>query len=224
MSLATITAANSAWKPSYNEPVFVITGGSSGIGQAMVEAFAKLTNGRAHIYILARNEAAAQRILSSLPDGRGPDSQDVQWKRQFIRCDVTLMKNVKKTCLQLVEELPKINFFVICSGYLSLTGRVDTEEGIDEQMAVRYYSRWRLIHDLMPLLRKARDAGEDARVMSVLAAGQKIPTSIKLDDLGLKKNYSGFSAAGLTAIYNDYGLEVRFFFTLSRLTFCVGVL
>ncbi|KIM87912.1 hypothetical protein PILCRDRAFT_814619 [Piloderma croceum F 1598] len=38
----------------------------------------------------------------------------------------------------------------------------------------------KLINDLMPLLQKAKDAGEDAKVMSVLAAGKGGP--IDLDD------------------------------------------
>jgi len=92
------------------------------------------------------------------------------------------------------------------TGYLTLKGRDETSEGIDKKLALNYYARWKFINDLMPLLRKAKDAGEDAKVMSVLAAGHGGP--IDLDDLGLKKGYS-LSAAGVAAVtYNDLMIEV----------------
>lgn len=60
---------------------------------------------------------------------------------------------------------------------------------------------------MCPLLQKAKDAGEDAKAMSVLAAG--VGGKIDIEDLGLKKNYS-VSAAGFQAPeYNDCMIEVR---------------
>jgi hypothetical protein len=51
----------------------------------------------------------------------------------------------------------------------------------------------------------AADAGEDAKVMSVFAAGRD--GEIDLDDLGLKKNYSVSNAATAAPTYNDMMLE-----------------
>lgn len=53
-----------------------------------------------------------------------------------------------------------------------------------------YYARWEFIHDLMPLLSKTKDAGEDAKVMSVLAPGPLLSIRILIT-------------------YNDLMLEVR---------------
>lgn len=33
---------------------------------------------------------------------------------------------------------------------------------------MHYYARWKLIGDLLPALKKAKEAGEDAKVLSVL--------------------------------------------------------
>jgi len=86
-------------------------------------------------------------------------------------------------------------------------GTSETEEGIDMQLALRYYSRWRFINGLLPLLRNARDAGEDARVMSVLAAGHS--WSIDVDDLAIKRSskYFGLKATLVSSGYNDYMME-----------------
>lgn len=205
-SFAEAVSANASWKPSYNEPVGVFIGGTSGVGQGMAEQFAKMTNGKAHMILVGRNRSAAERILDSMPTPEGEGS--VTWRREFFQCDVSLMKNVKALSQTLIEQLPKINFLVLSAGALNFGGRDETEEGIDKQLAIRYYSRWKFIYELIPLLRKAKDAGEDARVMSVHGGGNLKP--VDLSDLAMKKNYGGLQAAGRSSVYNNYMIEVRF--------------
>jgi len=200
-SLAAVRAANAVFSPSYvNVPVALFLGGTSGIGQATAQAFARYTKGEAHIIICGRNRAAAESIIASFP--KSPKS-----RYEFVECDATLMKNVQATTTNLLSSLPKLNYLVATVGFLTLKGRDETSEGLDKKLALNYYARWKFVNDLMPLLRKAKDAGEDAKVLSVLAAGHGGP--IDLDDLGLKKGYS-LSAAGVAAAtYNDLMIEVR---------------
>ena len=202
-------AAAVSWKPSYDEPVGIFIGGTSGVGAAMAVDFAKLTGGMGHIIIVGRNRKAADRILSSLSK---PSAEYTEFKREFIQSDVSLMKNVKETASMLRERLPKINFLVLSASSdaadaaASLRGRVETEEGIDKQLALRYYQRWKFIYELLPLLRMARDRGEDARVMSVL--GAKMTYFVNPDDFGMKQSYIGLKAILATTGYNDYMMEV----------------
>ncbi|KAJ6613686.1 hypothetical protein B0H10DRAFT_1689826, partial [Mycena sp. CBHHK59/15] len=52
--MSTLTVAqsfNSAFCPTYT-PVAIFASGTSGIGQAMAEAFARYTGGRAHIILI----------------------------------------------------------------------------------------------------------------------------------------------------------------------------
>lgn len=205
-SLSTAISSNALYSPSYI-PVAVFVGGTSGIGQAMVEVFARHTSGRAHIIIVGRSSKAAQTILASLPKSHITGDPDI--RREFISCDAFLMRNVKATTDELSERLPKINFLVVSQGYASLAGRDETDEGIDKALALRYYSRWKFIYELMPLLRKAKDAGEDAKVMSILAAGEA--GYVNLDDLAMKKNFSGIKSMQAGAAYTDYMLEVLHF-------------
>ena len=198
-------AAAVSWKPSYDEPVGIFIGGTSGVGAAMAVDFAKLTGGMGHIIIVGRNRKAADRILSSLSK---PSAESAEFKREFIQSDVSLMKNVKETASMLRERLPKINFLVLSAGVLNLGGREETEEGIDKQLALRYYHRWKFIYELLPLLRMARDRGEDGRVMSVL--GAKTSFFVNPDDFGMKQSYIGLKAAFATPGYNDYMMEVSY--------------
>ncbi|CDO75656.1 hypothetical protein BN946_scf184941.g9 [Trametes cinnabarina] len=198
-SLAAARAANAAFSPKYF-PIAIFVGGTSGIGRATAEAFARYTKGNAHIIIVGRNEAAANSLISSFPKPTAPDAV-----HEFVSCDVSLIKNVQATTKSLVARLPKLNFLVLSPGLLNLKGRDDTAEGIDRRLCLHYYTRWKFIHDLLPLLRKAKDAGEDAKVMSVLAPGHG--TSVDLNDLGLKKNYT-FAKAGMTSpTYTDLMMQ-----------------
>lgn len=200
-TLALARAANAAFSPAYF-PVAIFVGGTSGIGKATAEAFARYTKGNAHIVIVGRNKAAADAVIASFPKPSAPEA-----KHEFVQCDVSLMKNIQATTSSLLTRLPKLNFLVLSPGLFNFRGRDDTEEGIDRRLGLHYYARWKFIYDLLPLLHKAKDAGEDAKVMSVLAPGDGRP--VDLDDLGLKKNYS-FPKAGMTSpTYTDLMMEVR---------------
>lgn len=128
-------AANAKLAPQYDS-VAVFVGGTAGIGEGMARVFAQHTAGHAHIVIVGRNRAAAEATIARFPKGT---------KGEFVECDVTLMKNVKKTTDALVERLPKVNFLVLSTGIMTLKGRNETEEGIDKKLALHYYARWKFI-------------------------------------------------------------------------------
>lgn len=46
----------------------------------------------------------------------------------------------------------------------------DNGEGLDKKFAIHFYSRFKFFTELAPLLQKAKDSGEEARVVSVYAA------------------------------------------------------
>jgi len=186
-SLAVARASNAVFKPSYR-PVAIFVGGTSGIGQGMAEVFSRHTGGNAHIIIVGRDKSKANAIINSLPKSTTGGGSTYE----FVLCDVSLMKNVQACTDSLVQRLPKINFLVLSTGIFTIQGRTETEEGLDQKLALHFYSRWKFAGELLPLLKKAKADGEDARVMSVLAAGSNGP--IDLDDIDLKKRY-GLKAA-----------------------------
>ncbi|KAH8832122.1 NAD(P)-binding protein [Flagelloscypha sp. PMI_526] len=198
-SLKTVKSENAKFSPSY-VPVAVFVGGTSGVGRGIAQAFAKHTKGNANIVIVGRNENAAESIISSFPK---PPSPEI--KHEFVEADVSLMSNVHTTTSSLLSRYPKINFLFLTPGILSMAGRTDTSEGIDKKLAVHYYARFAFTHDLLPAVKNAAEAGEDARVLSVFAAGTG--SKVDLDDLGLKKNYTLERAAGQGASYHDIAFK-----------------
>lgn len=187
-------------------PVAVFVGGTSGIGQGMAEAFARWRGGRAHIVIVGRNEDAAADILAHLPKpSRDGEQASTNWTHEFIPCDVSLMSKVHAASQLIASKYSKVNFLILSAGFLSTTGRDETSEGLDKKLALHYYSRWKLICELEPALRKAKGEGEEARVLSILVAGKG--ARLDLEDLGLEKRYSAARVRGQAITYNDYMIE-----------------
>ena len=206
-TLAAIRKSNTELVGSLKDsPVAVIVGGTSGIGQSMAEAFARWRSGRAHIVIVGRNEAAAKEIIDSFP--KPPTGEGETWSHEFVKCDATLMKNVKTASEEILARHSKINYLIMSPGYLATSGRDETSEGIDKKLAVHYYARWKFIDLLLPALRRAKEAEEECRVLSVLAAG-KASGKVDVGDLGLKKGYSVQAAAYSAPTYNDLMIQVR---------------
>jgi NAD(P)-dependent dehydrogenase (short-subunit alcohol dehydrogenase family) len=196
-------------------PTAIFVGGTSGVGEAMVRAFAGHTGGRAHIIIIGRNASAADKTFAAIPKPTPEEDKEGGYRREFIHCDVSLIKNVKSTVSSLLTgPILKVNFLILSAGYGALSGpRIESDEGLEEQMVSRYYYRFAFVQEIMPLLKKAKEEGEDAKVMSILAAGQgpKVLKQADLDDLDLKKEgrWKAMRAMMYTATYTDYAFEVR---------------
>ncbi|KAJ7662554.1 hypothetical protein DFH06DRAFT_355244 [Mycena polygramma] len=173
--------SNAAFSPAYI-PVAVFVGGTSGIGQAMAEALARQTQGRAHIVLIGRNAAAAEKIITGFPK---PTEED-GWAHEFVECDASSMTSVRAVSAALIQRLPRINFLVLTASGPKANSLIEcgeTPEGLDTHLAMRYFSRYLFTKELLPLLVHAREQGQPAHVMTILGAGMgfKIPS----DDLGL---------------------------------------
>ncbi|KAJ6478695.1 NAD(P)-binding protein [Mycena vulgaris] len=179
-SPAEVKASNKSYAPSH-APVVVFAGGTSGIGQSMAEAFARYTNGWAHIILIGRNADAAARVIAGFPR---PEFRD-DWRHEFIACDATSMAEIRSTCAGLRARLPHINFLVLSAGFNSMATSKETSEGLDYHLALRYYSRYVYIKELLPLLTRAHEKGQQAHAMTILGAGLGMP--ICTDDIGLDK-------------------------------------
>ncbi|KAJ3970168.1 hypothetical protein EV361DRAFT_972019 [Lentinula raphanica] len=181
-------------------PTAIFVGGTSGIGEGMAVAFANHTQGNAHIIIVGRNRAAAETIISRFPEPSSPDA-----KHEFLHCDVAYMRNIRDASSEIWSKISKLNYLAMSPGFLTTSGRNETEEGLDKKLAVHYYARWMFTKELVGLLEQAKEQGEDARMLSVLAAGAGGP--IDVNDLGLKKTYSLKNAALQAPTYNDLMIE-----------------
>ncbi|CAH0033867.1 unnamed protein product [Clonostachys rhizophaga] len=107
--------------------------------------------------------------------------------RELVRNDVALLENVDDVCKRIAAEAGHVNLLFLSANVLR-TARTPTSEGIDQMMALQYYSRVRFITNLLPSLQSAGSKGELARVVSVLGAGKE--GRIFHNDLLLEQNFS----------------------------------
>jgi len=208
LSFAEISRKNAeAFDALKAAPVAVFVGGTSGIGQGMAEVLAKHRKGRVHIVLVGRNETAATNVLDGLTKASASDiSSTEQWTHEFVQCDASLLKNVQSASQRILEKYERINYLVLSPGYFT-SEREESEEGIPSTLALFYYARWKFINDLLPALHKAREGGQDARVLSVYAGGTG-GKSICSNDLGFKNSSNIGDMRTATATYNDLMIAV----------------
>ncbi|KAG8991775.1 hypothetical protein FRB90_001235 [Tulasnella sp. 427] len=193
-SLPAIRSTNAAHTWSYR-PTAMFVGGTSGVGEGTAKAFANATKGRAHILIVGRSRARAEEIIASLP--KTSESQ-----YDFIQCDVSVLKNVVTAANEAKSKISGgLNYLVLSQGIMTTQGFTPTSEGIDMKLALHFYSRWKFVDELLPLLQKASESGQDARVMSILDSRSAKPLDVS--DFGLKKSYSLARAANQSCAYNN---------------------
>ncbi|CAK7234282.1 hypothetical protein SBRCBS47491_008895 [Sporothrix bragantina] len=149
--------------------VAVFVGGTSGVGEYTVKAFAKYTrNSRA--YIIGRSEASATRILAECRS-LGPSNMF-----EFLQGDISLLETVDDICKKIRDKETAINILFQTQG--SMAFNAVTSEGIPLASSLGMHSRTRFILNLMPLLQRATSL---RRVVTVMAATLEGP--IDLDNL-----------------------------------------
>lgn len=207
VSLKEVRTHNSSLKSRAPGLVAVFVGGTSGIGLSTAREFVRNTNSP-HLYLIGRNSTEASKIISELQEMNSSSQID------FIKSDVSLLKNVDQACHEIAKKENKINLLFMTNGVLTISGaRAETEEGLDRKMALHYYSRMRFIQNLAPLLTAASKdedpKGNLARAVSVHDARMGRSASLKFDDLSLKKpgNFGLGACAAHTTGMNNYALE-----------------
>ncbi|KAI0805559.1 putative short-chain dehydrogenases/reductase [Xylaria sp. FL0064] len=138
--------------------VAVFVGGTSGVGEYTLKAFARYARAP-KVIIVGRSQEVADRILSECrqlsPEGHF----------EFIRADVSLLKNVDDVCRQIKEKVSAINLLFESQG--SMAFESETEEGLPISFALGTHSRLRFILNLLPHIQRAPSL---RRIVSVGAA------------------------------------------------------
>ncbi|KAL8728116.1 MAG: hypothetical protein Q9181_005458, partial [Wetmoreana brouardii] len=172
--------------PSHlSSPTAVFTGATQGIGLSTLRQLA-LHAVQPTCYIVGRSEGKIQEIINEL---KGLNAKGTY---VFVKGEVSLLESVDECCEKIkgmIGEGRGLDLLYMSQGFLSFGGRDETKEGLDTHLSLRYYSRLRFAHNLLPLLSRA----PFPHVVSVLAAGQE--GRIYEDDLSLKHNYGVLACA-----------------------------
>lgn len=124
-------------------PVAVFVGGTAGIGSGLASELTEALKGDIDVYIVGRNATAGKSVLDALPQSSGETPR----AREFIQCDATLMKEVVRATNEIKARTERVNYLVMSQGMMTLQGRTETSEGIDQKLALHYYSRWKFTNE-----------------------------------------------------------------------------
>ncbi|KAF2787564.1 NAD(P)-binding protein [Melanomma pulvis-pyrius CBS 109.77] len=204
VSLTEIRTHNATLKSLSSGLVAIFVGGTSGIGLSTAREFVRNTNSP-HVYLVGRNQAEATRIIGELRE-INPTSQ-----LDFIKSDVSLLKNVDEACRQIKEKEQKVNLLFMTVGYVTFQGRDETEEGLDRKFAVHYYARIRFLQNLSPLLTAGANSPDPtltlSRAVSVLDPKIGRAGRPNFSDLSLKDNFTLRNCATHASAMNNFALE-----------------
>ncbi|KAL8661439.1 MAG: hypothetical protein Q9168_008387 [Polycauliona sp. 1 TL-2023] len=168
--------------PSHlSSPTAVFTGATQGIGLATLRQLA-LHTVTPTCYIVGRSEAKMKETIDELKGINGKGTYI------FVQGEVALLESVDAVCEKIKGMIKNdgkggIDMLFMSQGYLTFEGRRETKEGLDTLLSLRYYSRLRFAHNLLPLLTQT----PNPHIVSVLAGGQE--GKIYEDDLELKHNF-----------------------------------
>ena len=141
-----LNTATFATYPSLRNRVVVITGGASGIGQAMVEAFAA-QNARV-IFLDIQDEAAAS-LTRRLETGGFPPPN-------YFRCDLTDIAALEDVMSRVLQKFPAVDVLVNNAGNDTRHKIEDvTSDFWDRTMAVNLKHQFFMAKAVMPAMMKA---------------------------------------------------------------------
>lgn len=103
--------------------VAVFAGATSGIGEIALRNFVQHTS-KPHVYIIGRSQEACDRIDIDLKT-INPGGTYI-----FMRCDLSLLRNVDNVCKEIKAKEPTINLLFMSQGTLN----------INKSMCLKYFS------------------------------------------------------------------------------------
>ncbi|KAE9362982.1 hypothetical protein N431DRAFT_550757 [Stipitochalara longipes BDJ] len=194
--ISMIRDSNVRFASSQNESglICVFAGATSGIGLSTLLRLSTMLHSPT-FYIIGRSasgfSAQESHILALNPS----------CKFVFLEAEISLLAEVDKVSKQITAQEGKVDTLFMSPGCMPLNGVQYTKENLDTCFALSYYSRMRLLSNLLPLLR----ASPNPRVLSVLNAGKEAP--LLESDLGLEQNWSFTGVVGHTTTMTSLAFD-----------------
>ncbi len=175
------------------DKIFLITGGTSGVGNAIAKGIAKSGAG---VVIVSRTQAKGESAIKELIEWSGNKNID------YLVADLSLQYSIKKLSEDFKNRYGHLNGLISAAGAIYFH-KEQTKEGIDKSFAVNYLSHFSLTRQLLDLLQKTKGS----RVLVVGGAPMYLNhPKINFEDLQMQKKYNGMIAT-------SQAMFARIFFT-----------
>ena len=155
----------------------IITGGTSGLGLALVKKF---IDNNFFIHIIARNNNKIQKLSDYFYE------KNIK-SFKFYQADLTEESELSKVILQ-IKNLESIDVLINNAGALFLK-REENSKGIEKTFAVNYLSHFYLTISLIDVIKKTKNS----RLVNISSMVHKF-ARLDLNDINFSKNYNGWIA------------------------------
>lgn len=162
--------------------VFLITGGTSGVGKAVALGLARLG---AKIVIISRSSESGQNALHAIAEATGNDRGEV------LVADLSLQSSIRNVSEEFKRKYDNLHVLANLGGVMYFEKQL-TQEGIKRMFAVNYLSHFLLTNQLLDMLKESRPS----RVLTVAGAPRFLKhATINFEDIQLENHFSGLRAA-----------------------------
>nr|WP_269141042.1 SDR family oxidoreductase [Steroidobacter gossypii] len=166
--------------PSQKGRIFLVTGGTSGIGYESAKALAAAG---AQVVIAARNPERGEETIASIRQ-ETPNA-----RVRFEALDLGDLASVRALGERLNASLPRLDGLINNAGIMEPPERSISAEGFELQFAVNYLGHFALTAELLPLLQKA-DAPRVVTLSSIAASRG----TLHFEDLQFEQAYDSLDA------------------------------
>ncbi|KAI1121358.1 hypothetical protein F5Y10DRAFT_102547 [Nemania abortiva] len=175
--------------------VCVFAGATSGIGARALERMLGMFSS-GNFYVLGRSPARFEVQRKTLESFANPACKII-----FVEADVSLISDIDSASHFISAAEQKVDYLCMSMGGIPMNGAENTKEGLESCFTLSYYSRMRLLSNMLPLLRRS----QNPRVLSVLNGGKE--KYINEQDIGLNRHWSLMNVIKHTTLLNSLAFD-----------------
>ena len=179
------TSTKTMTHTNQNKKLILITGATSGIGQAAAQALTAQGHG---LILVGRNPAKTAQVAEAIRKQTGSD------KVHFLLADFSDLQQVRDLADQVKKQFPPLNVLVNNAGTVFLR-RYRTNYGVEKTFLVNHLAHFLLTNLLLDHL------NEHARIVNV-SSGSHFNGELDLNDLEMNKNYFVMKAYARSKLAN----------------------
>lgn len=165
----------------------IITGGTSGVGKATVEA---LVAKGMKVTLLARNMEKAQKVILQIK------AKHIEAKVSFLEADLNDLQSVNDAAEKYLAENDALDIIINNAGGI-FNDYEKTKDGFEWAFQINHLSHYLLTRKLMPLLLKSKDP----KVISLSSEAHQMG-KYEPDNLNGQKKFGGWRQYGATKLMN----------------------
>ncbi|MGA0557205.1 SDR family oxidoreductase [Larkinella sp. VNQ87] len=182
--------------PSRRDGLAIITGSTEGVGY---EDALALSSAGWNVVMMGRNAQKGAEAIAKI------HRINPKAKVSFEKIDLADLSSIKSFASRMLSKGQAINLLINNAGVMTPPKRLETIDGFELQFGTNHLGHFALTAQLMPLLRKAKDA----RVVTVSSVANR-EGKINFGDLQSTSTYSPMQAYGQSKLANlMFALELQ---------------